>query len=251
MYEQHIAGNKRQNLIKKACLAIVNGINPYIDRILNEVHKLTEKGYIDDEKIKKEKYQYIDELVTTINEYNDILALWIKMKQGTLSLNIETFGLNELFDLLGKGRRAFEMKEQTLEIEPTHAMVKADRALTLFMINTLAENARKYTHEGGVIKVYARTTDSYVEISVEDNGRGISAEDVAQIIGEKVYDSRVIGMKNATDADELKENKGSGFGLMNCKGIIEKYKKTNELFRVCVFNVELSLIHISEPTRRS
>ena len=241
VYEQHIAGNKRQNLIKKACLAIVNGINPYIDRILNEVHKLTEKGYIDDEKIKKEKYQYIDELVTTINEYNDILALWIKMKQGTLSLNIETFGLNELFDLLGKGRRAFEMKEQTLEIEPTHAMVKADRALTLFMINTLAENARKYTPEGGVIKVYARTTDSYVEISIEDNGRGISAEDVAQIIGEKVYDSRVIGMKNATDADELKENKGSGFGLMNCKGIIEKYKKTNELFRVCVFNVESEL----------
>ena len=241
VYEQHIAGNKRQNLIKKACLAIVNGINPYIDRILNEVHKLTEKGYIDDEKIKKEKYQYIDELVTTINEYNDILALWIKMKQGTLSLNIETFGLNELFDLLGKGRRAFEMKEQTLESEPTHAMVKADRALTLFMINTLAENARKYTPEGGVIKVYARTTDSYVEISVEDNGRGISAEDVAQIIGEKVYDSRVIGMKNATDADELKENKGSGFGLMNCKGIIEKYKKTNELFRVCVFNVESEL----------
>ena len=241
IYEQHIAGNKRQNLIKKACMAIVNGINPYIDRILNEVHKLTEKGYIDDEKIKKEKYQYIDELVTTINEYNDILALWIKMKQGTLSLNIETFSLDELFELLGKGRRSFEMKKQTLEIEPTAVMVKADRALTLFMINTLAENARKYTPEGGIIKVYAHTTDTYVEISVEDNGRGISEEDVACIIGEKVYDSRVIGIKNAENPEELKENKGSGFGLMNCKGIIEKYKKTNELFRVCTFNVESEL----------
>lgn len=241
VYEQHIAGNKRQNLIKKACLAIVNGINPYIDRILNEVHKLTERGYIDHAKIKKEKYQYIDELVTTINEYNDILALWIKMKQGTLSLNIETFDLNELFELLGKGRRAFEMKNQKLEIEPTTVMVKADRALTLFMINTLAENARKYTPEGGTIKVYARTTDAYVEISVEDNGRGISKEDVAHIIGEKVYDSRVIGMKNAADPEVLKENKGSGFGLMNCKGIIEKYKKTNELFRGCVFDVESEL----------
>ncbi|WP_347223918.1 DUF5113 domain-containing protein, partial [Bacteroides congonensis] len=241
IYEQHIAGNKRQNLIKKACMAIVNGINPYIDRILNEVHKLTEKGYIDDEKIKKEKYQYIDELVTTINEYNDILALWIKMKQGSLSLNIETFSLDELFELLGKGRRAFEMKKQTLEIEPTTVMVKADRALTLFMINTLAENARKYTLEGGTVKVYARTTDTYVEISVEDDGRGISEEDVARIIGEKVYDSRVIGIKNAENPDELKENKGSGFGLMNCKGIIEKYKKTNELFRVCTFDVESEL----------
>ena len=242
VYEQHIAGNKRQNLIKKACLAIVNGINPYIDRILNEVHKLTERGYIDHAKIKKEKYQYIDELVTTINEYNDILALWIKMKQGTLSLNIETFSLNELFELLGKGRRAFEMKNQKLEIEPTTVMVKADRALTLFMINTLAENARKYTPEGGTIKVYARITeDAYVEISVEDNGRGISEEDVAHIIGEKVYDSRVIGMKNAADPEVLKENKGSGFGLMNCKGIIEKYKKTNDLFRGCVFDVESEL----------
>ena len=242
VYEQHIAGNKRQNLIKKACLAIVNGINPYIDRILNEVHKLTERGYIDNAKIKKEKYQYIDEMVTTINEYNDILALWIKMKQGTLSLNIETFSLNELFELLGKGRRAFEMKNQKLEIEPTTVMVKADRALTLFMINTLAENARKYTPEGGTIKVYARITeDAYVEISVEDNGRGISEEDVAHIIGEKVYDSRVIGMKNAADPEVLKENKGSGFGLMNCKGIIEKYKKTNDLFRGCVFDVESEL----------
>lgn len=245
IYEQHIAGNKRQNLIKKACMAIVSGINPYIDRILNEVHKLTEKGYIDDAKIKKEKYQYIDELVTTINEYNDILALWIKMKQGTLSLNIETFSLNELFDLLGKGRRAFEMKKQKLEIESTTLMVKADRALTLFMINTLAENARKYTPGGGMVKVYAHATDAYVEISVEDNGRGLSAEDIAHIIGEKVYDSRAIGMKDAADPEELKENKGSGFGLMNCKGIIEKYKKTNELFRVCVFDIE------SEPGKGS
>lgn len=238
IYEQHIARNKRENLIKKSCLAIVNGINPYIDRILNEVRKLIGKGYINDEKIKKEKYQYIDELVTTINEYNDILALWIKMKQGSLSLNIEKFSLEELFELLGKGRRAFEMKKQKLEIKPTEVWVKADKALTLFMINTLAENARKYTPEGGTVKVYAHTTDEYVEISIEDNGRGLSPEDVARIIGEKVYDSQAIGMKDAVDIDVLKKNKGSGFGLMNCKGIIEKYRKTNELFRVCLFNVE-------------
>ncbi|WP_455587042.1 DUF5113 domain-containing protein [Bacteroides sp.] len=238
VYEQHIAANKRQNLIKKSCLAIVNGINPYIDRILNEVHKLTEKGFMNDPFIKKEKYQYIDELVTTINEYNDILALWIKMKQGTLSLNIETFSLNELFELLAKGRRAFEMKKQTLEIEPTQALVKADKALTLFMINTLAENARKYTPEGGNIHIYSRQTEEYVEISVEDNGRGLSAEDVSRIIGEKVYDSRAIGMKDAEDAETLRLSKGSGFGLMNCKGIIEKYRKTNDLFRVCMFSVE-------------
>ncbi len=49
-------------------------------------------------------------------------------------------------------------------------MVKADKALTLFMINTLAENARKYTPQGRNGKVYARHEEDYVEISVEDNG---------------------------------------------------------------------------------
>lgn len=241
IYEQHIAENKRQNLVKKACMAIVNGITPYIDRIINEVQKLNQKGFIKEERIKEEKYQYIDELVTTINEYNDILALWIKMKQGSLSLNIETFELNELFDLIRKGSHAFEMKRLTLEVQPTDFQVKADKALTLFMMNTLAENARKYTPQGGRVKVYARQSADYVEISVEDNGRGLSSEDVARIVGEKVYDSRNIGMENASDKEELKKNKGSGFGLLNCKGIIEKYRKTNELFKVCLFNVESAL----------
>ncbi|WP_291529813.1 DUF5113 domain-containing protein [Bacteroides sp. UBA939] len=241
VYEQHIAGNKRQNLIKKTCLAIVNGIHPYIDRIINEEHKLIGKGFIYDESIKAEKYQYIDELVTTINEYNDILALWIKMKQGSLSLNIETFELNELFNLIRKGSRAFEMKQQKLDVIPTDVYVKADKALTLFMINTLAENARKYTSGGGAVKVYACSTEEYVEISVEDNGRGLSEEDVKHIVGEKLYNSQEIGMLSAADKEELQKSKGSGFGLMNCKGIIEKYRKMNEVFKVCLFNVESTL----------
>lgn len=238
IHEMHIVSNKRQNAVKKACLSIVNGIHPFIDRIVNEVHKLEQGGFINDEVIKREKFRYIDELVTTIVEYNDILALWIKMKQGTLSLNIETFNLNELFDLLRKGGHAFEMKQQTLQVEPADFCVKADKALTLFMINTLAENARKYTPRGGMVKVYARREQEYVEISVEDNGCGLSEVDVARIVGEKVYDSGRIGMDIAADREELRKNKGSGFGLMNCKGIIEKYRKTDNLFRVCLFSVE-------------
>lgn len=246
VYEQRIARNKQQNVVKKACLSIVNGIQPYIDRIINETGKLTSKGYMNDEAIKAEKYLYIDELVTRINEYNEILALWIKMKQGSLNLNVETFALNELFDLLRKGGRAFEMKQQTLQVEATDACVKADKALTLFMINTLAENARKYTPAGGLVKVYARRAEDYVEVSVEDNGYGLSPEDVARIVGEKVYDSKSIGMDNAFLAhDELLKRKGCGFGLMNCKGIIEKYRKTNEVFSVCKFDVE------SEPGKGS
>lgn len=46
----------------------------------------------------KKKYQYIDvKQFTTINEYNDIMALWIKMENKSRQLDniIENFELNE------------------------------------------------------------------------------------------------------------------------------------------------------------
>ena len=238
IHEQHLIENKRQNLIKKACFFIVTGIMPYIDRVVNEVHKLVSLDYLSDKVVKREKYRYIEELVTRINEYNDILALWIQMRKGSLNLNIENFELNPLFEVLKKGRKNFEAKGQTLVVAPTESIVKADKALTLFMINTLAENARKYTSSGGCIEVYAQEEDDYVEISVKDNGPGLSSEDVNRILEEKVYDSGQIGMQTAIDTGELQKSKGSGFGLMNCKSIIEKYRKTNDIFRVCGFYID-------------
>ena len=240
VHERHLVENKRQNLIKKACLFLVNGIVPYIDRVMNEVHKLTSLNYLANKEIKEGKYRYIDELISRINEYNDILALWIRMRQGALSLNIENFELNPLFEVLQKGRRNFDLKEQKLSVGQADVWVKADKALTLFMINTLAENARKYTQRGGEIQIYASEGEDYVEISVQDNGPGLSEEDIHCILHEKVYDSGKIGLQNDS-SDELKKNKGSGFGLMNCKGIMEKYRKTNELFRVCSFSIESRL----------
>ncbi|MGP1436911.1 MAG: DUF5113 domain-containing protein [Phocaeicola sp.] len=241
IHEQHLIENKKQNIIKKACLFIVTGIMPYIDRINNEVHKLINWDYIHNEKIKQEKYSYINELVANINEYNDILALWIKMRQGTLSLNIQNFEINSLFDIVAKNRKSFEVKKQKLNISPTTTIAKADKALTLFMINTLMDNARKYTPAGGEVDVYAEETNDYVEISVKDNGPGLSDEDRNHILNEKVYNSKKIGIQTSSNIVDLQMNKGHGFGLMNCKGIIEKYKKTNSLFQVCTFDIESKL----------
>ena len=238
VHEQHLAEYKRQNIIKKACLSIVAGILPYIDRVVNEVAKLKSAEYARKPEVKKEKLRYITELIEKINEYNDILAMWIKMRQGALNLNIETFDLDDLFAVIRKGKRAFDVKHQELVVEPTALSVKADKALTLFMINTLAENARKYTQNGGRIEVNAAEGDTYVEVSVTDNGPGLSEEDVHRILHEKVYDSGNIGLDTAVDVQALKKQKGHGFGLMNCRGIIEKYRKTNALFDVCTFAVE-------------
>lgn len=238
VHERHIAGNKRQNVMRKACLALVGGMHPYIDRMLHEARRLRQRGGTSSEGFHPEKYRYMEELADTLNEYYDMLALWIQMKQGVLSMNIETFSLNELFDLLRKGSRSFELKGQTLEVVSTQVVVKADKALTLFMLNTLADNARKYTPQGGHIRVFAQATDRYAEISVTDTGCGLSAVDVSRLNSEKVYDSRTIGQDLADNREEWMRKKGSGFGLMNCKGIVEKYRKTNPVFRECTFGVE-------------
>ena len=241
IHHQHLVENKRQNEVKKTCLAIVMGIVPYIDRVVNEVHKLCSAEFAREESVKRGKLKYISELLAKINEYNDILALWIKMRQGALSLNVENFELDELFRVIAKGRRTFEVREQQLVVKDTDAVVKADKALTLFMINTLTENARKYTPRGGRVEVSATETEQYVEVSVCDNGPGLSDKDVNRILSEKVYDSGSIGMETTKDAGLLQKQKGHGFGLMNCKGIIDKYKKTNPLFGVCLFSIESRL----------
>ena len=267
VYERRIADNKRQNVVRKACLTLVNGMHPYIDRLLHEVRRLRQaepspsalgaaesssagNGTAESSSAGNgtavspsalgaaESCTYLEELTDTLNEHYDLLALWIQMKQGALSMNIETFALDELFDLMRRGSRSFELKGQTLEVKPAPVTVKADKALTLFMLNTLADNARKFTPRGGHVGISAHTADGYVEIAVTDTGCGLSAADVARLNSEKVYDAGTIGRDTAGNDGEWLRRKGSGFGLMNCKGIMEKYRKTNAVFQVCRFGVE-------------
>ena len=60
-------------------------------------------------------------------------------------------------------------------------------------------------------------------------------DDIDRIKGEKVYDASVIGKDNPLLSQK---NKGGGFGLMNCKGIIEKYRKSDRMFSVCSLDIK-------------
>lgn len=231
---QHNIQHKRENIIKRATMRIVFGIQPYLDRIRNEVHKIVYADYAQDKSIRDYKYQYIEELLNTIQEHNEVLALWIKIKQGELSLQITNFDLGELFELAQKGTRSFEQKGINFMVFPEEVYVKADRALTLFMINTLLENARKFTPGGGSVVLALEKHEDFVEIAIQDTGIGLSQDDIQQILTEKVYDSSRIGSEQAA----TKGQKGSGFGLMSCKSIIDKYRKSNAVFQVCDFNIE-------------
>ena len=228
--------NKRQYIEKLTSMSIVNGITPFLDRALHEVQKLKEGNRISSEQL-RERFLYLSELIDKINEYNNILGHWVKIRQGLVTLNIENFALEPLFDTLRHGTKTFDMKGISLAVNETECVVKADKALTLFMMNTLLDNARKYTPQGGEVRLSAEESENYVEVSVEDTGHGMSAEDVDTLNNSKVYDSSKIGAEGV-NASDISRNKGFGFGLMNCKGIIEKYKKTNAVFNVCQFGVE-------------
>lgn len=236
MHEQQLERHKRDNVVRKASLSIVTNILPYIDRARREIRRLEQQeGLVEDDR--QRSIAYIDELTERINELNDILTIWIQTKQGMVDLHLETFAVQEVLDIVARRQRSFADQQLQLTVKPSEASVKADRALTLFMLNTLADNARKFTPAGGTVTVEATAENDYVELSVADTGIGLSKEDVESILGSKVYDASRIG-----DPDS---DKGSGFGLMNCKGIIEKYRKTDSFFAVCRFGID------SEPNKGS
>lgn len=215
----HLDDNKKRNLEQRAKVSLVNSITPFIDRMIHEVDKLAEDDESTPVEVKQERYEYISELTDKINQYNTILTNWIQMRQGTLNLRIVSFPLQPLFDIVAKGKMSFQMKKIKLDVQSTAAKVKADRTLTLFMINTIADNARKFTPAGGKVTVSAEEHDKYVEIVIADTGKGMDEEQLAH-----VFDRTYTG--------------GHGFGLLNCKGIIEKYKKVSSIFNICHIEAE-------------
>ena len=223
--------HKRENLLKRVSVSTVMSMRPYIDRLINELRALQAASAADAER----KLLYVTELTEKLDDLNMILERWIKMRKGDMNLQVESFSLAGLFAIIEKSRSLFESRGITLTVGDATPVVKADKALTLFMINTLVDNAAKFTPQGGSVSLECVDAGEYVEIAVADSGIGISQSDIDRILGEKVYDAATIGSDNP---GLQAKSKGGGFGLMNCRGIIEKYRKSDALFSVCSMNIE-------------
>ena len=94
-----VENSERRNLEQRAKVSLVNSITPFIDRILYEASHAGNPNI-----------SYIQELTDQINAYNDVLTYWIQLRQGELSLKIESFPLQQLFDIIGRGKTGFQMK---------------------------------------------------------------------------------------------------------------------------------------------
>jgi len=203
----HLTDNKRKHLEQRAKISLVNGVIPLIDRMLHEIEKLKKGGESD--AVQAERY--------TINELNAVLTEWIQLRQGKLSLHIESFPIQQVFDIVKKGRMGFHMKGIDLRVEDTKAVVKADRVLTLFMVNTLADNARKFTEKGGKVTISSIEEPDYVEISVADTGCGLTEEEQQHIFDHKpIHDQKDSASHGCVESEK---DKGSRFFFRLPKGI--------------------------------
>lgn len=91
-------------------------------------------------------------------------------------------------------------------------MVHADRMRVGLILTNLLSNAVKYSSEGTEVKLSARQKSTGVEISVSDQGIGISAEKLADLF-------QPFERLDKTS----KQIKGLGLGLLVCKRLVEAH----------------------------
>ena len=90
-------------------------------------------------------------------------------------------------------------------------LVEADAERMGQVLRNLLNNAITNTPSGGEIVIQARIVDSQVEISVQDNGLGISAEHLPYVF-ERFY---------RVDQSRTRSTGGAGLGLAIVKQLVE------------------------------
>lgn len=206
----------RSAVEQRARLSVVGGMLPLIDRMKLAIYK--------------GDMSYATELADEIDRQNAMLTRWIKLRKGIIEPKIETFPLQDILLFVSKNGTMLSRQGITLITEPTTLNVKADRTLTLFIVNTLIDNARKAIGSDGTISVSCTENREwkYAEISVADTGKGMTEQQV-----EHLFEYKVI-----RDSEDTTSH---GFGLVNCRGIIDRYRKLSSLFSVCTISATSAL----------
>ena len=148
---------------------------------------------------------------------NDLLSL-VRMDKTAAVMNVKARDINELLELILKRLRPIARKnnvEVILEsIRPVTAEI--DEVKFTQAISNLVENAIKYNHENGNVKVTLDADHQAFSVEISDNGIGMPKEALEHIY-ERFY---------RVDKSHSREIGGTGLGLAITKNAILLHKGT-------------------------
>lgn len=101
----------------------------------------------------------------------------------------------------------------SLDFPGTLPPINADSLRLERVLYNLLENAIKYSPDGGEIRVFAKTEESYLVIGVTDQGIGISLFDQAKLFEPFQQLNR----------RESHQGKGARLGLLVCRRLVEAH----------------------------
>jgi len=142
----------------------------------------------------------------------DNLLQWSKSQSQGIKVNLQDFPVGEsVEDVLALLKQMAADKQINIQnLCDSNLLVKADRDMLNTMIRNILTNAIKFTGNGGLIKLTSSLEGKYVRIDVQDNGVGISKENIS-----KLFDIRA-DRRNLSKTSE----RGTGLGLLLCNEFI-------------------------------
>lgn len=145
----------------------------------------------------------------------DNLLNWAKSQTRDLSLRPETINLSKvIFEIFSIEKPIAKAKNISLNYSPPTNEIElyTDENLLKTVLRNLISNAIKFTNPNGNINVLTTIDHNQVEISISDNGVGISKDVICELFN---ISMNVISQGTANE-------KGSGLGLILCKEFVEK-----------------------------
>jgi PAS domain S-box-containing protein len=138
---------------------------------------------------------------------------------GNVRLDVQRVELSEIIDVAMEGvKPTAETKGVKLEkvIDRLVGLVSGDQGRLQQVLWNLLTNAIKFTPKGGKVRVLAEAMQSHVEISVSDNGEGISRD----------FLPHVFERFSQAEGSAKRKHRGLGLGLSIVKSLVEMHGGT-------------------------
>lgn len=175
--------------------------------LVKEYHTLTEDDRI-------ESIRLLDRSAQNTYKLLENLLEWARLQRGNVEVKKERLVLSNLVNESVEPCLTNAAKKElivNMDIENDFT-VFADENSIKTIIRNLLNNAIKYTPNGGLIHVNAIQNGQFIEISIRDNGIGMSPT-----VREKLFRIEESQSRMGTNCEP-----GTGLGLILCKDILTK-----------------------------